>query len=72
MLILKQVCWLVEMFAELAYFSLVREPLEKLDESHKNLDPWEYVLYIMGLSFLIEGAIFSISSTKLSIDSKYS
>jgi len=35
--------------------SLVRQPLERLDEAHKSLDEWEIVLYIMALSFLIEG-----------------
>ena len=34
----------------------VREPLEKLEGAHKNLDEWEIVLYVMSLAFVIEGS----------------
>jgi hypothetical protein len=34
--------------------TLVRSPLDQLDPAH-HFDAWEYVLYIMTLSFLSEG-----------------
>jgi hypothetical protein len=33
----------------------VREPLEKLDDTHRGFDTWEVVLYVMSLSFVFEG-----------------
>ncbi|KIJ69974.1 hypothetical protein HYDPIDRAFT_104644 [Hydnomerulius pinastri MD-312] len=36
------------------YSQAVREPLERLDPNHMSLDGWEYVLYIMALSFCCE------------------
>ncbi|KAF9534693.1 calcium activated cation channel [Crepidotus variabilis] len=37
-----------------AYSQAVREPLEKVEGAHLSLDEWEVVLYVMGLSFVIE------------------
>ncbi|KAG5342321.1 hypothetical protein C0989_003451 [Termitomyces sp. Mn162] len=37
---------------------LVREPLERLGESHGMFDEWEIVLYIMALAFTMEGMFF--------------
>ena len=33
----------------------VREPLDKVNKEHKDLDLFEIILYVMGLSFAIEG-----------------
>lgn len=33
----------------------VREPLDKIDVTHSTFDAWEIVLYVMALSFMIEG-----------------
>lgn len=35
----------------------VREPLDKVNKEHKDLDPFEVIMYTMGLSFAIEGAV---------------
>ena len=37
---------------------LVREPLERLGNSHGMFDEWEIVLYIMALAFTMEGMFF--------------
>ncbi|KAH9948400.1 hypothetical protein B0H21DRAFT_690173 [Amylocystis lapponica] len=36
------------------YSQAVREPLDKLDPDHSDLDPWEIVMYILALSFSFE------------------
>lgn len=44
--------------ASLSYLSnllIVREPLERLDVDHKGLDVWELILYVLSLSFIVEG-----------------
>lgn len=33
----------------------MREPLDKIDVTHRTFDAWEIILYIMALSFTIEG-----------------
>lgn len=33
----------------------MREPLDKIDVAHRSFDAWEVVLYIMALSFTLEG-----------------
>lgn len=33
----------------------VREPLDKIDVRHSTFDAWEVILYVMALSFLLEG-----------------
>ncbi len=42
----------------------VRSPLDRLDINHQFLDGWELALYIMALSFALEG---NISSSTLGI-----
>lgn len=37
--------------------STVREPLDKVNKEHKDLDPFEVIMYTMGLSFAIEGTV---------------
>ncbi|KDQ29508.1 hypothetical protein PLEOSDRAFT_1103521 [Pleurotus ostreatus PC15] len=39
------------------YSQAVREPLERLGNTHQGLDEWEVVLYIMALAFSIEDAL---------------
>ncbi|KAF4601188.1 hypothetical protein EYR38_005838 [Pleurotus pulmonarius] len=39
------------------YSQAVREPLERLGNTHQGLDEWEIVLYIMALAFSIEDAL---------------
>ena len=34
---------------------IVREPLERLNDAHKGLDVWEFILYVLSLSFIVEG-----------------
>lgn len=34
---------------------IVREPIERLDDAHKGLDVWELILYVLSLSFMVEG-----------------
>ncbi|KAA1466592.1 hypothetical protein DENSPDRAFT_811729 [Dentipellis sp. KUC8613] len=46
------VIWL---FFLVVYSQAVREPLDKLDPSHRHLDAWEVVLYVMSLAFTLEG-----------------
>lgn len=41
----------------------VREPLERLGDSHLNFDIWEIILYVMGLSFVIEGKLLNFYIT---------
>ncbi|KAI0089070.1 calcium activated cation channel [Irpex rosettiformis] len=36
------------------YSQAVREPLDKVNKEHRDLDPFEVILYVMGLSFAIE------------------
>ncbi|KAI0751001.1 calcium activated cation channel [Daedaleopsis nitida] len=38
----------------LAYSQAVREPLDKLDPNHSDLDEWEVVMYILALAFSFE------------------
>ena len=33
----------------------VREPLDKLNPKHSELDPWEIVMYVLGLAFSFDG-----------------
>jgi hypothetical protein len=33
----------------------VREPLDKIDITHRTFDAWEILLYFMALSFTLEG-----------------
>ncbi|KAI0727308.1 hypothetical protein C8Q72DRAFT_841133 [Fomitopsis betulina] len=40
--------WMLFLFA---YFQAVREPLDKLNPKHSELDPWEIVMYVLGLAF---------------------
>jgi hypothetical protein len=42
-------------FIDLSNLLIVREPLERLDDAHKGVDGWELILYILSLSFIIEG-----------------
>ena len=42
-------------FIYLSNLLIVREPLERLDEAHKGLDGWELILYVLSLSFIVEG-----------------
>ncbi|KAF8812231.1 calcium activated cation channel [Phlegmacium glaucopus] len=45
---------LVWLFFLVVYSQAVREPLEKLNESHKGFDGWEIILYVLSLSFIVE------------------
>ncbi|PFH51286.1 hypothetical protein AMATHDRAFT_3139 [Amanita thiersii Skay4041] len=49
--IFRIVVWLIFLAV---YSQAVREPLERLNPSHKYLDVWEIILYILALSFLVE------------------
>ncbi|KAG5728478.1 Calcium channel YVC1 [Termitomyces sp. T112] len=49
--IFRIIIWLFFLFA---YSQAVREPLERLGESHGMFDEWEIVLYIMALAFTME------------------
>ncbi|KAG9317378.1 hypothetical protein JVU11DRAFT_1577 [Chiua virens] len=40
------------------YSQAVREPIERINPHHTSLDPWEYTLYIMALSFFVEDCAF--------------
>jgi hypothetical protein len=44
----------------------VQEPNEVLDPSHKDLDNWEWVLYVMAFAFTIESMSHGILFTKFS------
>ncbi|KAF8914195.1 calcium activated cation channel [Gymnopilus junonius] len=44
--------WLLFLFV---YSQAVREPLERLGDAHKFLDNWEIALYVLALSFIVEG-----------------
>ncbi|PPQ64620.1 hypothetical protein CVT24_008357 [Panaeolus cyanescens] len=52
--IFRIVVWL---FFLVVYSQAVREPLEKLNDSHRGLDEWEVVLYFMSLSFILEDTL---------------
>ena len=39
----------------------VREPLDKLDPNHRDLDGWEIIMYILALSFSFQGKYFGHS-----------
>jgi hypothetical protein len=44
-------------FRRLSYIvETVREPLDRLDPLHRHVDVWEFILYLMGLAFTLEGA----------------
>ncbi|KAI0747298.1 calcium activated cation channel [Irpex lacteus] len=45
---------LIWFFFLFAYSQAVREPLDKVNKEHKDLDPFEVIMYTMGLSFAIE------------------
>ncbi|KZT05660.1 calcium activated cation channel [Laetiporus sulphureus 93-53] len=49
--IFRIVVWLFFLFA---YSQAVREPLDKLDPDHSELDIWEVIMYILALSFSFE------------------
>ncbi|KAG6817856.1 hypothetical protein H0H87_001688 [Tephrocybe sp. NHM501043] len=49
--IFRIVIWLLFL---VAYSQAVREPLERLGDSHSSFDEWEIVLYVMGLAFTME------------------
>ncbi|KAI0772122.1 hypothetical protein BD413DRAFT_548533 [Trametes elegans] len=44
----------------LSYSQAVREPLDKLDPSHGDLDEWEIVMYVLALAFSLEATIYKI------------
>ncbi|KAF8897831.1 calcium activated cation channel [Infundibulicybe gibba] len=46
----------VWLFFLIVYSQAVRQPLERLNDNHLQLDEWEIVLYVMSLSFVIEDA----------------
>ena len=57
--------WLVVVLHPYFYlFNLliVREPLERLDEAHKGLDAFEFILYVLSLAFIVEGMCFKLIS----------
>lgn len=37
--------------------AVVREPLDKLNPKHSELDPWEIVMYVLGLAFSFDGEV---------------
>ena len=37
---------------------VVREPLDKLDPNHRDLDVWEIVMYVLALAFSFQGEWF--------------
>ena len=41
---------------------IVREPLEKLDESYKGIDTFESILYVLASSFIAEGMCSKLTS----------
>jgi hypothetical protein len=45
----------------------VREPLEKLEDNNVEFDIWEIILYVMGLSFVIEGMSLKFGRPLISI-----
>ncbi|KAG6910952.1 hypothetical protein DXG01_006006 [Tephrocybe rancida] len=45
------------LFFLVAYSQAVREPLERLGDSHSSFDEWEIVIYVMGLAFSMEELI---------------
>ncbi|PCH40875.1 calcium activated cation channel [Wolfiporia cocos MD-104 SS10] len=49
--IFRIVVWIVFL---LAYSQAIREPLNKLDPDHADLDTWEIIMYILALSFSFE------------------
>ncbi|KAL7282554.1 hypothetical protein ACG7TL_004025 [Trametes sanguinea] len=44
--------WFLFLFS---YSQAVREPLDKLDREHKDLDGWEVLMYVLALAFSLEG-----------------
>lgn len=51
--ILRICVWAFFLFA---YSQAVREPLDTIHRDHSDLDPWEIVMYVMGLAFTLEGS----------------
>ncbi|KZT71461.1 calcium activated cation channel [Daedalea quercina L-15889] len=49
--IFRIVVWILFLFA---YSLAVREPLDKLDSEHSELDFWEVVMYVLGLAFSVD------------------
>lgn len=49
--ILRICVWVFFLFA---YSQAVREPLDTIHRDHSDLDPWEIVMYVMGLAFTLE------------------
>lgn len=45
------------LYVELTKSYLVREPLDKLNRDHDDLDEWEIVMYVLALAFSLEGKI---------------
>ncbi|KAI0940130.1 hypothetical protein AcV5_001321 [Taiwanofungus camphoratus] len=45
---------IVWLFFLVVYSQAVREPLDKLDPDHSDLDPWEIMMYVLGLAFSFE------------------
>ncbi|KAH9927239.1 uncharacterized protein B0H18DRAFT_1084767 [Fomitopsis serialis] len=50
--IFRIVVWILFLFA---YSQAVREPLDKLNPEHSELDFWEVVMYVLGLAFSFDG-----------------
>ena len=45
--------------------STVREPLDKLDPDHGDLDTWEIIMYVLTLAFSFEGEFWQRTSSLL-------
>lgn len=45
------------LYVELTKFYPVREPLDKLNRDHDDLDEWEIVMYVLALAFSLEGKV---------------
>jgi len=58
----KIIVWAIFLFV---YSQAVSSPLDSLDPAHQ-LDEWEYVLYIMTLSFLVEEAVKVFKTIRIS------
>lgn len=52
------------LYVELTKFHPVREPLDKLNRDHDDLDEWEIVMYVLALAFSLEGKIDSERITR--------
>ncbi|CDO73749.1 hypothetical protein BN946_scf185015.g77 [Trametes cinnabarina] len=48
--------WFLFLFS---YSQAVREPLDKLDREHKDLDGWEVVMYVLALAFSLEDCLLT-------------